>query len=85
MAQAPNTPSSGSRGGSASKVTPKSTGRASKGTKGSRVGKGTGKVKEPLLTLANVVPAHHAKHAMSGEYTTKGKFANWTDGQEAFK
>lgn len=79
MAQAPN--SSPSKGGGSSKSPGKGSKSSSKKTSRGRGGKG----KDPLLSLANVVPAHHAHHGMSGEYATKGKFANWTDGQEAFK
>jgi len=77
MAQSPNIPaggnksSGGNRGG----------GKSSKGSKtSSKSGKGNS-----IEHLANKVPAHHAHHAMSGIYDTKGKFGNWHNGMEAFK
>jgi hypothetical protein len=83
MAQAPNVPvnptGGGSKGGGGTRG-------GSKGSSSKSSNKGvSSKKKGDISGLANKVPAHHAHHAMSGEYQTKGKFGNWCDGNECFK
>jgi hypothetical protein len=82
MAQAPSSNSPSKGGGSASRTNSK--GAPASHSKSARGKSGSNK-KDPLETLANVVPSHHAHHGMAGEYSTKGKWANMPDGNSAFE
>lgn len=79
--QANNTPaSSGGKGGG---TTSSRSSGGSKQTSTSKASK-SGSKTDPLLALANKVPAHHAKHGMQGPVQMKGKWSTWHDGQDAF-
>lgn len=80
MAQAPNSSSGSGKSGGASKGGSTS---SKQGTGKQTISK-SGK-SDPILSNANQMPITQARKGQSGEYTTKGKWANWSDGTEVFK
>lgn len=83
MAQAPQSNSGGASksGGASSKGGSTS---SSKQTTSKQSSSKSGK-SDPIISNANHMPVLQARKGQSGEYSTKGKWATWADGQSAFK